>query len=107
MTTRVLLLGAGNIGYAISRLLSSTGDYHVTVGDRDEAMLASMPEAAKRAVVDVQDEASLERAIREAEVVIDACPYFLGVPIARAAAKHGAHYFNLTEDVSTAREIRS
>lgn len=107
MPTAVLLLGAGNIGFAIAHLLSATGDYDVTVGDRDEAMLHSMPAHVKRRIVDVQDEASLERAVAEAEVVIDACPYFLGVPIARAAAARGAHYFNLTEDVSTAREIRA
>ena len=107
MPTAVLLLGAGNIGYAIAHLLSSTGDYDVTVGDRDEAMLASMPEGVQRRIVDVQDEKSLDAALAEVEVVIDACPYFLGVPIARAAGKRGAHYFNLTEDVATAREIRT
>lgn len=106
MPTSVLLLGAGNIGYAIAHLLSATGDYEVTAGDRDEAMLGSMPEGVKRRVVDVQDEKSLEQALRSIDVVIDACPYFLGVPIARAAAAHGAHYFNLTEDIATAREIQ-
>jgi saccharopine dehydrogenase-like NADP-dependent oxidoreductase len=106
MATAVLLLGAGNIGYAIAHLLAATGDYDVTVGDRDEAMLASMPDGVKRRQVDVQDEESLRQALARTEVVIDACPYFLGVPIARAAAAHGAHYFNLTEDVATAREIR-
>lgn len=106
MATAVLLLGAGNIGYAIAHLLSGSGDYDVTVGDRDEAMLASMPEGVKRRTVDVQDEESLRKALAHAEVVIDACPYFLGVPIARAAAARGVHYFNLTEDVATAREIR-
>lgn len=106
MPTAVLLLGAGNIGYSIAHLLSSTGDYDVTVGDRDETMLSTMPEGVKRRVVDVQDEQSLRQALAHAEVVIDACPFFLGVPIARAAAARGVHYFNLTEDVATAREIR-
>ena len=106
MPTAVLLLGAGNIGYAIAHLLSATGDYDVTVGDRDEKMLASMPERVKTRLVDVQDAASLKQAMSSAEVVIDACPYSLSLPIAQAAAAQGAHYFNLTEDVATAREIQ-
>ena len=34
---RVLLLGSGKIGRMIADLLSTTGDYAVTVADRDEA----------------------------------------------------------------------
>jgi saccharopine dehydrogenase-like NADP-dependent oxidoreductase len=107
MGTRVLLLGAGNIGYAIAHLFAATGEYDVTVGDRDEKMLGSMPSGVGKRIVDVQDASSLRDALAKADVVVDACPYFLGVPIAQAAADRGAHYFNLTEDVHTAREIRS
>ncbi|MGZ3237395.1 MAG: saccharopine dehydrogenase NADP-binding domain-containing protein, partial [Burkholderiaceae bacterium] len=35
MKTKVVLLGAGKIGDAILNLLSHTGDYDVTVVDRD------------------------------------------------------------------------
>ena len=34
--TRVLLLGAGNIGLAIAELLSEAGDFDLCVGDRDQ-----------------------------------------------------------------------
>jgi saccharopine dehydrogenase-like NADP-dependent oxidoreductase len=107
MATRVLLLGSGNIGLAIAQLLSASGDYEVIAADRDEKMLAALPRAIERRAVDVSDTAQLDAALGAVDVVIDACPYFLGVPIARAAAARNVHYFNLTEDVNTAREIRA
>ena len=39
----VMLVGGGKIGIAITELLSNTGDYHVTVVDRDAASLERMP----------------------------------------------------------------
>jgi saccharopine dehydrogenase-like NADP-dependent oxidoreductase len=104
--TNVLLLGAGKIGIAIAELLTSSGDYAVTVADVDEESLATMPEAASRLRLDVTDAAALRAALEGHEVVISALPYFLSLPIARAAAETGTHYFDLTEDVVTAREIR-
>jgi saccharopine dehydrogenase-like NADP-dependent oxidoreductase len=104
--TQVLLLGAGNIGQAIAHLLSASGDYEVTVADRDERALAGMPEAAKRATVDATDANAVRRALTGFDVVVNACPHYLNVPIARAARDAGVHYFDLTEDVSTARTIR-
>ena len=35
----ILLLGAGKIGGAIVELLGACGDYHLTVGDRDDRLL--------------------------------------------------------------------
>src|SRR5439155_24716070 len=40
---KVLLVGGGKIGIAITEFLSQTGDYRVTVLDRDAAMLSRMP----------------------------------------------------------------
>jgi saccharopine dehydrogenase-like NADP-dependent oxidoreductase len=104
--TRVLLLGAGNIGAAISALLTETGDFTVCVGDREEAALAALASEVRTRHVDVQDEASLRAALAGNDVVINALPYYLSLPIARAARAQRVHYFDLTEDVSTAREIR-
>ncbi len=39
----ILLVGGGKIGIAITELLGATGDYRVTVADRDAASLARMP----------------------------------------------------------------
>jgi saccharopine dehydrogenase-like NADP-dependent oxidoreductase len=104
--TRVLLLGAGNIGIAIADLLSATGDFDVMVGDRDAQALAGITAGIKTRAVDVLDERSLSDALSGMEVVLNALPYSLGVPIARAARAARVHYFDLTEDVATANEIR-
>ena len=51
----VLVLGAGKIGGAIAKLLSSSGDYDVLVGDVDELALKRVanPTKVKTAKVDV------------------------------------------------------
>jgi saccharopine dehydrogenase-like NADP-dependent oxidoreductase len=105
--TRVLLLGAGNIGAAIAALLTETGDYEVHAGDRDEKALAALASVAKTRKVDVEDEASVRAALDGFDSVINALPYYLSVPIARGARARGVHYYDLTEDVATAREIRA
>jgi saccharopine dehydrogenase-like NADP-dependent oxidoreductase len=103
---RVLLLGAGNIGVAIAELLKDARDFELTVGDRDEQTLRAVPEGIERLVVDVTEGASLTAALAQADAVINALPYYLSLPIARAAHARSVHYFDLTEDVATAREIR-
>ena len=105
--TRVLLLGAGNIGGAITELLSGDPDYELCVGDRDERALGAIPNRVPTRSVNVLDPASLGAALANADVVINALPYDLSLPIARAARDAKVHYFDLTEDVATAREIRS
>ena len=40
---KVMLVGGGKIGVAITEFLSSTGDYKLTVVDRDAASLQRMP----------------------------------------------------------------
>ncbi|MGD8860138.1 MAG: saccharopine dehydrogenase C-terminal domain-containing protein [Myxococcales bacterium] len=105
--THVLLLGAGKIGIAIAELLSECGDYEVVAGDRDARRLEQMPDGVGRREVDVLDAQSLDAALSGMHVVINACPYFLSVLIAEAAARQNVHYFDLTEDVETAHRIRA
>lgn len=104
--TRVLLLGAGNIGAAIAELLFTSGDYQVTVGDCDESRLSDMPEEVETKRVDAADGTSLREAMRDVDVVVSACPFYLNVPIAEAARELSVHYFDLTEDVETTRRVR-
>jgi saccharopine dehydrogenase-like NADP-dependent oxidoreductase len=104
--TRVLLLGAGNIGMAIAELLVETGDFEVCVGDHEPQALAALGSDVQTRVVDVRDEASIRDALAGRDVVINALPYYLNLSIARAAGAERVHYFDLTEDVATAREIR-
>ena len=69
--TQVLLLGAGKIGSMICHLLHATGEYTVTVADRDEACLRHVAhdEAALR-TLDVADPDALRAALKGHDVVI-------------------------------------
>lgn len=55
--------------------------------------------------LDVQDVKSLHAALSDREIVVSACPFFVNVSIAQAAKACGVHYFDLTEDIGTARRI--
>ena len=102
----VMLVGGGKIGVAITELLSATGDYRVTVADRDAASLERMP---KKNVQTRQVEigsADFARAVEGHDIVLSATPYNLTATVAEAAKKAGAHYLDLTEDVESTRTIR-
>lgn len=105
----IAILGAGNIGTMIARLLYHSGDYNVLVGDIDvqvlEALSASFP--VNTFVIDVTNEAVLADKLEGQDCVVSACPYSVNVGIARAAAKAGVSYFDLTEDVATTNAVRS
>jgi saccharopine dehydrogenase-like NADP-dependent oxidoreductase len=103
---KVLVLGAGNIGQAIARLLQRTGDYAVRVADSDPVKLARLGSDVTRFELDAADPEALAPALTEVGTVISACPYYLNTGIARVARATGTDYFDLTEDVSTTRAVR-
>ncbi|HYD62824.1 MAG TPA: saccharopine dehydrogenase C-terminal domain-containing protein [Noviherbaspirillum sp.] len=110
MKTKLILLGAGKIGDAILNLLSHTGDYKITVADRDPQRLAHVTAMAfpnvTTAHADISDAKAVVDLIDGHDVVLSACPYFLTPVIAGAAKKAGAHYFDLTEDVESTRVVK-
>jgi saccharopine dehydrogenase-like NADP-dependent oxidoreductase len=110
MKTKLILLGAGKIGDAIVNLLSHAGEYRLTVADRDPQRLAHVEAMRYPDVTTAQADLSDANAVLELvdghEAVLSACPYFLTRPVARAAKKAGAHYFDLTEDVQSSRLVR-
>jgi saccharopine dehydrogenase-like NADP-dependent oxidoreductase len=106
--TDVLLLGAGKIGAAISELLAATGDYAVTVGDSDKAMLDLLDiERVRVEQVDATRPDDLKRALAGRAIVVSALPFYLNPGVAEAAREAGAHYFDLTEDLETTRRVRA
>ncbi len=108
MKTRLTLLGAGKIGEAIVNLLGETGDYDITVADRDQSRIATLVESGARVVeLDCADQIALQRVLRDQEMVISASPFYLTATIATAAKAVGAHYFDLTEDVSSTRAVKA
>jgi saccharopine dehydrogenase-like NADP-dependent oxidoreductase len=104
---RITLLGAGHIGQTIARLLSATGDYELTVLDRDDVALARLaPLPVQRRVGDTSDPAVLLQALRGQQAVINALPYHLATTAATAAREARCHYFDLTEDVAATQAIQ-
>lgn len=105
---RVVVLGAGKIGVAIAGLLAGSGDYLVTLADRDAEVLARRkPDGVRIADVDVSDPFALRSLLSGNQTVAVALPYFHNVRVAEAALAEGLHYFDLTEDVATARAVRA
>lgn len=104
---KIALLGAGHIGQTVARLLHATGDYRVTVFDKNREALAKLEAEgmATRALAGPSI-ADLFPELRGQQVVVNALPYHLAIPAARMAAEAGCHYFDLTEDVAATREIK-
>lgn len=107
MATKLTLLGAGKIGHAIVNLLNASGDYELTVADQDRARLAPL---ARRGVNNVAADISRPEVLRDLlagqDVVLSACPFYLTPVIAGVARERGAHYFDLTEDVQSTRQVK-
>jgi saccharopine dehydrogenase-like NADP-dependent oxidoreductase len=105
---KVMLVGGGKIGTAITEFLAGSGDYQVTVADKDAASLDRMPK--KRSVelrqVEIADARDFAREVEGHDIVLMATPYTLTSIIAEAAKRAGAHYLDLTEDVESTRTIK-
>ncbi|HJV52613.1 MAG TPA: saccharopine dehydrogenase family protein [Noviherbaspirillum sp.] len=110
MKTRLILLGAGKIGDAILNLLSHSGDYKLTVADRDARRLLHVREMnfpdVTTVEADIADAKAVPDLIDGHDVTLSACPYFLTPVIAAAAKQAGSHYFDLTEDVESTRAVK-
>ena len=104
---KIALLGAGHIGQTIARLLHGSGDYQVTVLDKNEKYLSTLAaEGIDTAVVDSDDKASLMAALHDRDAVVNALPYHLAILAAEAALERRCHYFDLTEDVAATKAIK-
>ncbi|MFY8017397.1 MAG: saccharopine dehydrogenase NADP-binding domain-containing protein, partial [Inhella sp.] len=104
---KIALLGAGHIGQTIARLLHATGDYAVTVMDKNAAYLKVLAaEGIATAEVDSESKTALMNAVRGKDAVVNALPYHLAITAAQAALECGCHYFDLTEDVAATKAIK-
>jgi len=105
----VVIIGAGKIGGAIALMLAETGDYAVTVTDRDERQLAKVDKhpAISTAAVDIADRAALVAVLRGKFAVLSAAPFNLTGLIAEAALEASVHYLDLTEDVATTKKVEA
>jgi len=96
----VLVLGLGKVGYLVALLLHETG-FKVTGGDRNPIKTFPFPVRS----LDVTSKSDLSKALKKHEAIISCLPYHFNIEVARVAAQSGVHYFDLTEDVRTTREI--
>lgn len=104
----VLIVGAGKIGRMIASLLTATGDYEVTIADRDALALAAVTRpGVKTVTIDVSNEDALVDALQGKKAVLSAAPFFLTGTIASAAKRAGAHYLDLTEDVASTKAVKN
>ncbi len=102
----IAVLGAGQIGTVIAGMLAEQG-HKVTLADASGAQLGlSAGRIFATTVVDAGDLAALRAFLKDQEIVVSACPYFLNRGIAQMALETGTHYFDLTEDVATTAYIK-
>ena len=105
---RIALLGAGHIGQTIARLLGGSGDYQVTVIDKNPAALARIGgRGVTTRQVDTEDGRALLAALQGHDTVVNALPYHLAVATATLAREARCHYFDLTEDVAATQAIKA
>lgn len=104
----VLLLGSGKIGAIITELLTSCGDYNVTVADFDQANLDRLGQRENLTTLqlDVTDKQALYAAMQGKFAALSACPFDITKHVAMAAAELGVHYFDLTEDVACTKLVK-
>ncbi len=109
----ILVVGAGKIGQVVADLLAGSGDYAVTLADRDAGALESLAASAlpgaqvQALTLEVADDAALQGALGGRFAVLSAAPFHLTQRIAEAARALGVHYLDLTEDVASTRRIRA
>lgn len=105
---QVLLLGAGKIGSGIAEFLAATGDYQVTVADREPANLERLPPVPgiRTLQLDAGDAHALDAAVAGKFAVVNAGPFNVNAMVASAAAAKGAHYLDLSEDLEGTRVVR-
>ena len=98
--SRVLVIGLGNVGELLARLLHRAG-FAVTGADSARHPAVPFPVLA----VDVTDPEVLAEALAATEAVVSCLPYRFNREVAEAAAAAGVHYFDLSEDVTSAHRV--
>ncbi len=104
----VVVIGAGKIGSTIAGLLTSTGDYQVTLADRSAEVLGRLDrnERVRSVTADVEDSSELVDLLNGKFAVLNAAPFHLTTMVAEAARAARTHYLDLTEDVASMRRVR-
>jgi len=104
----IALFGAGKIGIVIAGLFGRSGRYKVKVCDIDprraEAVAAMWPNCTSEPLA-LNDEVATLKLLEGCNAVLSALPFHCNIEVAQFAKKAAVHYFDLTEDVRTTKEI--
>lgn len=104
--TKVLIIGAGNIGTMIAHMLYNE-DYHIIIADDiPMAINQKLLENFKTIELNVLNHDAMKQALIGIDYVVNAGPYFLSSDIAYVVAQTKTHYFDLTEDVEQTERVR-
>lgn len=92
MTQKVLLLGSGFVAKPTVDILAATPDVEVTVACRTLAKAKELAGSAASAIsLDVTDEAALDAAVAQYDLVISLIPYIYHVLVVKSAIKNKKH----------------
>ena len=93
---RIVVLGGGLVGRVMALDLAREKDFHVTVTDRDERVLARLGAEGLEAVpLDLADAAAVRTAIAPADVVVGSAPGHLGLRLLRLVIEAGKPYADI------------
>ena len=108
----IIIAGAGKIGCLIALHLAKTNQYTVTILDKDfnqsdNKRLKSV-ENIHCEIADINDHSRVDSIITKSKAIaiISCLPYFCNMTIVEYAIRHKLHYFDLTEDVEIANQIK-
>lgn len=108
----VLVIGAGKIGSMIAFLLAQSNNYFVYLADNQADnthvnRMGSLPNF-KYVQLDAKDANSISAFLQKnkVEAIVSSLPYYCNLSIAKIAAEHKLHYFDLTEDVQTTKTVQ-
>lgn len=102
----IVVAGAGKIGVTIADMLAASGDYRVTLADRQVGRFDGLNPSIATKAIDVTNPRELSEVLKGSFAVLSAVPFNLTGDIAVAAKESGAHYLDLTEDVATTRKVK-
>lgn len=106
---KTLIAGAGTIGRLIASLLVNSGDYEVFLVDNNLAHLNFLEHThlhLDQLDVTVQKQLVDYLCANQIEIVISSLPYAYNLFVAEAASSLDLYYFDLTEDVAVAAEVK-
>lgn len=111
---KICLLGGGKIGSLIATLLVESGDYTVFLGDVDSQVVTRLQREVNHehfhiSEIDVQDKTALRSFFEQTkpEAILSSLPYYCNPLVSELCREHGAHYFDLTEDIEVTKKVRT